>query len=318
MGVAKLAQAKKKATAKAVKPKSSGVRKSPESGSAGRKKGNSAARSSVASKKPTSKKAPGNQSPAKKASKKTATVKKAVSKKPVSKKSVSKKPASKKSVSKKPASKKSVSKKPVSKKTNAKKDSAVTSRKMPADKAIIAKTTGKPELIQKVRGKARVDRTSLVAKAVVQQKPASRKADPKGHESNASNDSPESGKTEPRAAKTSLRGSDMKAGSGNQPESGMPAKATTRKQAAGLSHSSSQVQGKPAQKKRGWRDIEALTERARLKSLLSDIWHEDIDLDSDIFGERDSLFGYYTDKEEVIEVEPEDDEEWEEFEEEES
>ncbi len=75
---------------------------------------------------------------------------------------------------------------------------------------------------------------------------------------------------------------------------------------------------KPGQKKRGWRDIEALTERARLKSLLSDIWHEDIDLDSDIFGETDHLSGYYTDKEEVeVEVEAEEAEEWEEFEEEE-
>jgi hypothetical protein len=75
---------------------------------------------------------------------------------------------------------------------------------------------------------------------------------------------------------------------------------------------------KQGQKKRGWRDIEALTERARLKSLLADIWHEDIDLDSDIFGETDHSSGYYSDKEEPeVEVEAEEAEVWEEFEEEE-
>lgn len=90
-----------------------------------------------------------------------------------------------------------------------------------------------------------------------------------------------------------------------------------RKKETELADSISQGLAKQGQKKRGWRDIEALAERARLKSLLSDIWHEDIDLDSDIFGETDHLTGYYTDKEEEIEVEDDDDEEWEEFEEDE-
>jgi hypothetical protein len=75
---------------------------------------------------------------------------------------------------------------------------------------------------------------------------------------------------------------------------------------------------KGPQRKRGWRDIEALTERARLKSMLVDIWHEDIDLDSDIFGESDHASGYYTDKEEEIEVEDDEDDDWEEVAEEES
>jgi hypothetical protein len=87
---------------------------------------------------------------------------------------------------------------------------------------------------------------------------------------------------------------------------------------SGLAESYSQGLAKQAQKKRGWRDIEALTERARLKNLLSDIWHEDIDLDSDIFGETDQFSSYYTDKEEEIEVADDEDEEWEEFEEDES
>lgn len=91
-----------------------------------------------------------------------------------------------------------------------------------------------------------------------------------------------------------------------------------KRQEAGLADSISQGLAKQGQKKRGWRDIEALTERARLKNLLSDIWHEDIDLDSDIFGETDQFSTYYTDKEVEIEVEDDEDEEWEEFEEDES
>jgi hypothetical protein len=45
--------------------------------------------------------------------------------------------------------------------------------------------------------------------------------------------------------------------------------------------------------------------------MLVDIWHEDIDLDSDIFGESDHASGYYTDKEEEIEVEADEDDDWE-------
>lgn len=96
-------------------------------------------------------------------------------------------------------------------------------------------------------------------------------------------------------------------------------KMQVKKQEDNLPDSISDGLAKHGHKKRGWRDIEALTERARLKSLLTDIWHEDVELDSDIFGETDHLAGYYTDKEEEIEVEDDDDddEEWEEFEEDE-
>ncbi len=64
-------------------------------------------------------------------------------------------------------------------------------------------------------------------------------------------------------------------------------------------------QNKNGQRKRGWRDIEAISERARLKKMLVDIWHEDIELDEDIFGESDHLSGYYADiedEEEEIEI----------------
>lgn len=71
-------------------------------------------------------------------------------------------------------------------------------------------------------------------------------------------------------------------------------------------------------RKRGWRDIEAMSERARLKKLLTDIWHEDIELEADIFGESDHLAGYYTDtKQEEQPVEPDEDAEYEDFEEDE-
>jgi hypothetical protein len=105
---------------------------------------------------------------------------------------------------------------------------------------------------------------------------------------------------------------------GKPPATRKPASTKARRNDQGLGDPLGQGMAKPGQKKRGWRDIEALTERARLKSLLADIWHEDIDLDSDIFGETDHLSGYYSDKDEVeVEVEEEDSEEWEEFEEEE-
>jgi len=91
-----------------------------------------------------------------------------------------------------------------------------------------------------------------------------------------------------------------------------------RPAAARTTSSKKSLQPKPGQRKRGWRDIEAISERARLKKMLVDIWHEDIELDDDIFGESDHLSGYYTDfnEEEVeIEVDEEMADETEEFEE---
>lgn len=60
-----------------------------------------------------------------------------------------------------------------------------------------------------------------------------------------------------------------------------------------IASSSRSNQNKAGQRKRGWRDIEAIRERARLKNMLVDIWHEDIELDDDIFGNLDHLSGYY-------------------------
>jgi len=67
-------------------------------------------------------------------------------------------------------------------------------------------------------------------------------------------------------------------------------------------------QNRNGQRKRGWRDIEAISERARLKKMLVDIWHEDVELDEDIFGESDHLAGYYANvDEEPEEIEIDDD-----------
>jgi len=67
-------------------------------------------------------------------------------------------------------------------------------------------------------------------------------------------------------------------------------------------------QNKNGLRKRGWRDIEAISERARLKKMLVDIWHEDIELDEDIFGDSDHLSGYYADLEdEDVEIELDED-----------
>jgi hypothetical protein len=65
---------------------------------------------------------------------------------------------------------------------------------------------------------------------------------------------------------------------------------------------------KPNQRKRGWRDIEAISERARLKMMLADIWHEEIEIDEEIFGGSDHLSGYYTDLEVEAEIEVDEDE----------
>lgn len=281
-------QAKKKATAKAVKPKSSGTRKSPIAKPAGRTAADSSVKSPVASKKPANKKAGGNQATSKKASKKEMTVKK--------------------------MSKKTAVKKPTPKKANTNPNSVATSRKIAADKAVEAPI--KPAMAKKANERASLGPAPVAKMSVEKPKPVN-KEEENISKPKASKDSPESGKGKFAGANPDQKLSERKAGSNKQAESGLPSKAKTRKQDSGLSGFANQGQVKPGQKKRGWRDIEALTERARLKSLLSDIWHEDIDLDSDIFGEADHLFGYYTDKEDVVEVEPEVAEEWEEFEEEE-
>ena len=81
-----------------------------------------------------------------------------------------------------------------------------------------------------------------------------------------------------------------------------------------------QVQGKnrasAAQSRRngGWREIEALREKAALKASLADVWDEDFNLDDEILAELDHTAEFFTTQEEpepepeVFEVEEEDEE----------
>lgn len=60
-------------------------------------------------------------------------------------------------------------------------------------------------------------------------------------------------------------------------------------------------------RKRGWRDIEALREKKRLRDDLLDIWDDDQDIDeSEILGDEEA-FEKYSDTEEIeVEDDPDD------------
>lgn len=67
----------------------------------------------------------------------------------------------------------------------------------------------------------------------------------------------------------------------------------------------------------GWREIEALREKAALKASLADVWDENFDLDAEILAELDHTAEFFTTQEdpepEVLEAEPEEQEEADEF-----
>jgi len=288
-----LPQAKKKAKAKAAKPVSSGVRKAPAASAAGRHTATAKVKNSGTMNDRQSKKVSAKKSPAQKSHEK----------KPLNKKTSGKKSENNPTSSRASAKLKSttVNKKINPTKTAGKEPAAGTAaRIMPSSKSLAGQ---KPT-------------TGSASKKL---KPAPAKAEKSVNRTDEHlTDAPHPIETKASEAASAVGNGEKKPAIGKTAPDKSPARARTRRQASGSSDSVGQGLGKQVPKKRGWRDIEALTERARLKSLLSDIWHEDIDLDSDIFGETDHLFGYYTDKEEVIEVDPEADEEWEEFEEDES
>jgi len=66
-------------------------------------------------------------------------------------------------------------------------------------------------------------------------------------------------------------------------------------------------------RKGGWREIEALREKAALKASLADVWDEDFDLDEEILAELDHTAEFFTSQEEPEEVIFDDDEEVDEF-----
>ena len=59
----------------------------------------------------------------------------------------------------------------------------------------------------------------------------------------------------------------------------------------------------------GWREIEALREKAALKASLADVWDEDFDLDEEILAELDHTAEFFTTEEDPDEGIFEDDEE---------
>jgi hypothetical protein len=67
----------------------------------------------------------------------------------------------------------------------------------------------------------------------------------------------------------------------------------------------------------GWREIEALREKAALKASLADVWDENFDLDAEILAELDHTAEFFTTQEdpepEVLEAAPEEQEEADEF-----
>ena len=48
----------------------------------------------------------------------------------------------------------------------------------------------------------------------------------------------------------------------------------------------------------GWREIEALREKAALKASLADVWDEDFDLDEEVLAELDHTAEFFTTQEE--------------------
>jgi len=54
-------------------------------------------------------------------------------------------------------------------------------------------------------------------------------------------------------------------------------------------------------RKGGWREIEALREKAALKASLADVWDEDFDLDEEILADLDHTAEFFTSQEEIEE-----------------
>ena len=54
------------------------------------------------------------------------------------------------------------------------------------------------------------------------------------------------------------------------------------------------AQEERSRKSGGWREIEALREKAALKASLADVWDEDFDLDEEILAELDHTAEFFT------------------------
>lgn len=74
-----------------------------------------------------------------------------------------------------------------------------------------------------------------------------------------------------------------------------------------------QAESDSSRRNGGWREIEALREKAALKASLADVWDEDFDLDEEILAELDHTAEFFTTQEEPEQEVFEDDEEIDEF-----
>ena len=63
----------------------------------------------------------------------------------------------------------------------------------------------------------------------------------------------------------------------------------------------------------GWREIEAIREKAALKESLADVWDEDFDLDEEILADLDHTAEFFTPQKDAVEEVFDEDEEVDEF-----
>ena len=73
------------------------------------------------------------------------------------------------------------------------------------------------------------------------------------------------------------------------------------------------VEKKEPHKNGGWREIEAIREKAALKESLADVWDEDFDLDEEILADLDHTAEFFTPQKDAVEEIFDEDEDVDEF-----
>ena len=73
------------------------------------------------------------------------------------------------------------------------------------------------------------------------------------------------------------------------------------------------VEKKEPHKNGGWREIEAMREKAALKESLADVWDEDFDLDDEILADLDHTAEFFTPQKDAVEEVFNEDEDVDEF-----
>ena len=73
------------------------------------------------------------------------------------------------------------------------------------------------------------------------------------------------------------------------------------------------VEKKEPHKNGGWREIEAMREKAALKESLADVWDEDFDLDEETLADLDHTAEFFTPQKDAVEEVFDEDEDVDEF-----